>query len=123
MTRHSPAVRAATRRWATVTATVGAVALLFPRPVARLVSGRGAAPDPRLVRILGARQLVQGGAVLIHPAPGLVAVGCGIDVAHGASMVLAAGIWPNHRTAALISGAVAGTSAAAAAVILGGRRR
>jgi len=109
--------------WAAVTAATGAVTLLFPRPVARLVSGRGAAPDPRLVRILGARQLLQGGAVLIDPAPRLVAAGCGIDVAHGASMVLAAGIWPEHRTAALISGAVAGTSAAAAASILVGRHR
>lgn len=109
--------------WAAATAAVGVAAILRSGPVARLVAGRGTAPDARLVRILGARQLVQGGATLIRPTRHLVAIGGGVDVIHGASMVLAAVIWPEHRTAALISAGVAGTSAAAAALILVGDQR
>ncbi len=123
MIRALPSPPVVTRIWGVSTAAVGAVALVAPQQVATLVGGRGTAPDARLVRILGARQLAQGAAVLIHPAPALVAAGCGIDVVHGASMVLAARIWPAHRTAALISATAAGTVAVTGVLILLGRWR
>ena len=114
---------AAARVWGAATAAVGAAALLRPRTVAEAVSGGGAAPDPAVVRVLGGRQLLQGTAVLIRPAPLFVIGGVAVDVLHATSMVAAAVIWPGYRRAALTSAAVAGASAAAGALILRGARR
>ena len=76
-----------------------------------------------MVRLLGGRQLLQGAAVLIRPAPALVIGAVAVDVLHAASMVAAAVIWPGYRRAALTSAAVAGTSAVAGALILRGAHR
>jgi len=91
--------------------------------VARLVGGTGPIPETAVVRILGGRQLLQGAAVLIRPAPLFVIGGVAVDVLHATSMVAAAVIWPGYRRAALTSAAVAGASAAAGALILRGARR
>jgi hypothetical protein len=108
----------AARSWAAGTAAAGAVALLRAQQVARLVSGRGAAPGPAVVRILGARQLLQGTAILVRPTPLLLFVGATVDVLHAASMVAAAVIWSRYRRPALTSAAVAATSGAAGAGII-----
>ena len=100
---------AAARVWGAATAAVGAAALLRPRTVAEAVSGGGSAPDPAVVRVLGGRQLLQGTAVLIRPAPLFVIGGVAVDVLHATSMVAAAVIWPGYRRAALTSAAVAGS--------------
>ncbi len=118
MTRSPGVFPAAARSWGATTAAVGALALLRPRRVAGLASGGGSAPDTPVVRILGARQLLQGGVLVIRPAPLLVIGGLVVDVLHAASMVAAAVIWPGYRRAALASAAVAGTSAVAGALIL-----
>lgn len=109
---------AAARSWGATTAAVGAVALFRPRPVATLVSGDGPAPDTSVVRILGARQLLQGGVLFICPAPLLVIGGLVVDVLHATSMLAVAAIRPGYRRPALASAAVAGTSAVTAALIL-----
>jgi hypothetical protein len=109
--------------WGAATATVGAAALLRPRPVAQAVSGGRSAPDAAVVRLLGGRQLLQGIAVLIRPTPALIIGALAVDVLHGVSMVAVAVIWPGYRRAALTSAAVATTSAVAGALILRGAHR
>jgi hypothetical protein len=109
-----------TRLLAACTAAAGAVMLLGPHAVARLASGTGSIPDAAVVRILGGRQLLQGTALLIRPAPPLLTAGLGVDALHAASMVAAAVIWPGYRRAALTSAAVAGGSAVAGALIMRG---
>jgi hypothetical protein len=89
-----------------------------PQAVARLVSGTGSTPGAAVVRILGARQLLQGTVVLIRPAPLLVIGGLAVDALHAASMVSAAVIWPDYRRPTLISAAAAGTSAVVGALIV-----
>ncbi len=113
----------AARMLAAATAAAGAAALLRPGDVAELVSGTGAVPDTAVVRILGARQLLQGSAILIRPTPLLLVGGLIIDVLHATSMVAAAVIWPGYRRSAVASAAVAGTSGAAGAAILRGALR
>jgi hypothetical protein len=115
--------RVGVRIWAAATATAGAVTLIRPHAVARLVSGTGSTPVAPVVRILGARQLLQGTAVLIRPAPALVIAALAVDVLHATSMVAAAVIWPGYRRAALTSAAVASTSAVAGALSLRGAHR
>jgi hypothetical protein len=103
------------RIWGAATAVVGAATLLRPADVARLVSGPGSTPNTAVLRVLGGRQLLQGAAVLIRPAPMLVIGGSAVDVLHAISMIAAGVISPGYRRAALVSAAVAGASAAAAA--------
>jgi hypothetical protein len=111
--------RAAARTWAAATAAAGAVTLFRPHTAARLVSRAGSTPDAAVVRILGGRQLLQGTAVLIRPAPALVIGALAVDALHATSMVAAALIWPGYRRAALTSAAVA----VAGALILRGALR
>lgn len=115
--------RTAARAWATVTAAAGAVTVLRPQAVARLVGGTGSTPAALVVRMLGGRQVLQGTAVLIRPTPALVTGATVVDALHATSMIAAALIWPRYRGAALGSAAVAGTSAAAGALVLRGVRR
>ena len=110
------------RIWAAATATAGALIMLRPQAVSRLVSGTGSTPDAAVVRVLGGRQLLQGAAVLIRPAPALIIGALAVDVLHATSMVAAALIWPGYRRAALTSAAVAAASAVAGALVLRGRR-
>ena len=112
--------RVGVRIWAAATATAGAVTLVRPQAVARLVGGTGPTPDAAVVRILGGRQLLQGTIVLIRPTPALVIGGLAVDGLHGVSMVAAAVIWPSYRRAALSAAAFASASAVAGALILRG---
>ncbi len=117
-TSSAGASRVAARIWGAATAVAGAVSLMRPYTVAGLVSGNGPTPDAAVVRILGGRQLLQGTAVLIRPAPLLVIGGLAVDVLHATSMLAAAVIRPGYRRPALASAAVAGTSAVGGALIL-----
>lgn len=111
------------RIWGAATAAVGALTLVRPGPVARLVSGTGPTPETAVVRMLGGRQLLQGAAVLIRPAPALVIGALAVDALHATSMVAAALNWPGYRRPALTSAAVATVSAVAGALILRGALR
>ena len=111
------------RIWGAATAAVGGLTLVRPGPAARLVSGTGPTPETAVVRILGGRQLLQGTAVLIRPAPALIVGAMVVDALHATSMVAAALIWPGYRRAALISAVVAAASAVAGALILRGALR
>ncbi|HEV7727565.1 MAG TPA: hypothetical protein VGO74_11620 [Modestobacter sp.] len=108
----------------TLAAAHGAVGLLLlARPddvVARLAPGPER-PPRWLVRLLGARRLVQAAVTVAAPTRGVLLLGAGTDTLHALSMVAAALRWPGLRRAASIS-ATAATAAAAAAAALGSSR-
>jgi hypothetical protein len=69
-----------------------------------------------LVRALGARLVVQHGAVLVAPSRGLVRLGSAVDLVHAASMVPFVAS-PHYGRAARISGGLAAVYAAAALAV------
>lgn len=104
----------ATRVVAAVAALEGLT--LLGRPVQTTAAlGLGEAPPPTwLVRVLGARRLVQHAALVVAPGRTAARLAVVTELAHAASMLPAALLWPGHRRAALTS--VAGAVAAALAV-------
>ncbi|TQN42250.1 hypothetical protein FHU33_1645 [Blastococcus colisei] len=107
--------RAVTRAMVGAGAASGAVLLARPQRVVDAVAP--AFPSDRLwlVRALGARLVVQHGAVLVSASPRLVRLSSAVDLVHAASMVPFVAS-PRYGRAARISGGVA---AAYAAVALG----
>jgi len=95
----------------------GAALMTRPRAVVQAVATGRAMPAPWIVRLLGARQFGQGATLLWRPDRRLLLVGAGVDSAHAISMLGLAAANPRYRRAALLSAAVAGTSAALAAAI------
>lgn len=89
------------------TATAGAVLAAGTPAVGGWVSGRGTPPPSWLVRLLGARLLVQGLLEVARPDRRLVLGGAAVEAMHAASMVAAALRWPQYRRAALVSGGLA----------------
>ena len=108
--------RLATRALAGLGVTSGVALLGRPQQIVDRVSP--ALPHDKLwlVRALGARLLVQHGAVLIAPSRTLVRLGSAVDLLHAASMVpfLAS---PHYGRAARASGALAAAYAAAALAV------
>jgi len=103
----------------TGSALYGTLLLTAPRAVVAAV-GAGSTPPPNLIiRVLGARQLGQGLALLIRPVPSTVVASAAVDGLHALTMMAAAVHWPAYRRAAVASGAVALASAvlATAAVV------
>jgi hypothetical protein len=87
--------------------------VLLVRPDLPAAAGLAAPDLPRgVVRLLGARRVVQAGVELAVPRRGVVLAGAAVDALHALSMLAAALRWPRHRRAALLS---AGTAALAAA--------
>jgi hypothetical protein len=88
--------------------------LLVARPDAVLSAVVVQPPRPPrwVVRLLGARVVLQESAVIAIPSRRLVLGGALVDGLHAASMVLAAVVWPQYRRAAAISAATAAASAA-----------
>jgi hypothetical protein len=83
-----------------------------PDAVLSAVSVRAPRPPRWVVRLLGARVVLQEAAVIAVPSRRLVLGGALVDGLHAASMVLAAVAWPQHRRAAAISAVTAAASAA-----------
>jgi hypothetical protein len=96
-----------------VRGVANAVLVARPGDVLRAASAPAPRPARRVVRLLGARVVLQQVAVLAVPTRPLVLLGAAVDVLHAASMVGAAVAWPRYRRAAA-SGAV---SASASAVL------
>ena len=117
------ATATAARVLGALTAALGAALLLRPAALTRPVSGRGGRPPDVVARVLGGRQLLQGIALISRPEPPLVAVGVGADVLHAASMLLLGWVRPVYRRPAVVSAAVAATSAGYGAMILRGTHR
>lgn len=98
-------------------AQVAQAALLLAQPASMVRSAVGDqdVPPPWIMRLLGARMLVQAAADVVSPRPTTLRVSAFVDVTHAASMVIAAKVWPRYRRAALAS-AISAASAATAAV-------
>ena len=97
----------------------GLAMLTAPRRIALLPGGT--APPPAVVRVLGARRLLQELILLVRPSPGVVLGAAVVDVLHAASMLAAVGLWPRYRLAELTSAAV--SVASATMTLLVGRPR
>ncbi len=107
------------RLLAVASGLLGAVLVLRPHDVGRVVTARGGSvPAAWLVRLLGGRMAVQAAAELWRPDRGLLLAGAATDAAHAASMVPVALAIPRFRRAAVTSGAAAAANAAAAAVLV-----
>jgi hypothetical protein len=90
-----------------VLAAWGAALLVSPSAVARAVAGRTQAPPEPVVRVLGARRIVQH-LLVAGTTSRVVAWGSvGTDVLHAGSMIAAARIWPEYRRAELTSAGIA----------------
>ena len=104
----------ATRVFGVVVAVSGAASIVAARPLSRrLASTVSARPDPRIVLMLGVRQVAQGALVAAAPDPVIARIGAATDLLHAATMVAAALVWPAYRRPAAVSGALAVASAAA----------
>lgn len=103
--RRTSTGRRVTRLVAVPGAVWGTAMLLRPGDVTRLVCGGGPAPDSWIVRLLGARLVVQHVVTLVHPTRTVVLAGAGVDLLHASSMVLARGRWPGHARPIWVSGA------------------
>ena len=109
--------RRATTRALAVLGTASGVALLA-RPQRVVDAVAPAFPRERLwlVRVLGARLLLQHGAVVLEPHRVLVRTGSALDLLHAASMVPFAAS-PRYGRAARISGTLAAAYAAVAMAV------
>ena len=105
--------RAAVRAVAAVRGTADLVLVVRPDTVLDALTPGSARPPRGLVRLLGARVVLQQLLVLAAPTRRTVVLGAAVDGLHAASMVAAALRWPQHRGAAALSAA----SAAAAGLL------
>lgn len=90
---------------------VGAVLLLRPRAAARALGTSAAGRHP-VLRLLGARQVVQGAVSVRGLSPGGRALGAVIDSLHALSCLVLARQRPHLRTPALRNAALASAFAA-----------
>jgi hypothetical protein len=92
---------------------LGAVYLVAPEWIPVLLGVRLDRRARLVLRVLGARHLIQAGVVSSAPARGrALAVGCGVDAIHAASMVLLAAVDRRRRRLAVADAGVAGAFAA-----------
>jgi hypothetical protein len=97
--------------------SVGATLLVRPGAVSRMLGGR-TPPHRWVIRLLGARSLVQGAVTVAVPDTPIVVAGAVVDGMHALTMVIAAAVSGSQRRAAVVSAAVAaGCCAAGAAAV------
>jgi hypothetical protein len=70
-------------------------------------------PHRWLIRLLGARSLVQGAVTVAVPDTPIVAAGAVVDGVHAVSMIAAAAVSESQRRAAALSAVVAASCSAA----------
>jgi len=85
-------------------------------------TGPGPVPPEPIVRVLGARRIVQHVLVAGTSSPTIAWASVATDVLHFASMVAAARIWPQYRRAELTSAGIAAGAAVVTALVAGPRR-
>ncbi len=109
MTTHHSAVRT----WAALTLLYGVGLLAAPGELGAAISHDQTPPPTWVTRLLGARQVGQGAALLIFARREAIWGAVAVDTLHAGTMALAAGLLPSYRRPALFSGTVAILSAAA----------
>lgn len=93
--------------------SLGLVEVLAPAAVLRAVGTDPADPDSLVVlRVLGARHLLQAVIATARPTSGARRVGVAVDAAHALSMLALAAVSRSHRRAALSSATTATALAA-----------
>lgn len=107
----------APRVFATASAATGLALLLRAERIAAAAGRRAGRPDPRIVRVLGARQVAQAVLTLVRPTSAVLALGAAVDASHAASMVALAGASPRFRRPALASATVAGVAVGVGAAL------
>ena len=118
MTPRHPATRGLWRVTGVLSAAWGCYLLSRGDTAWRSLTGH--APEPAeefAIRVLGARHFLQGGFEAVAPGR-LPKTLIAVDILHAASMVALAAESPSHRRPALLSAAVAGSSATALTVLL-----
>ena len=98
---------------------LGALLLIAPEAVTRVVSKRDLRPPTVIVRLLGGRIIVQGAVLASCPTDAVLSIGIVVDLVHGASMILAARAMSEYRRSALSSAALAWGSALAGLSVRG----
>jgi len=98
----------------------GMALLAAPAGAVRAVTGGGPVPPERVVRVLGARRIVQHLLVGRTSSAAIAWVSVATDLLHSASMVAAARVWPEYRRAQLTSAGIAAGSAALTALVASG---
>jgi hypothetical protein len=86
---------------------LGAVALAWPQWLVRGTGSRDGRWPRRVTRLLGARYVVQSGAGLLVRDRWVPEVDAAVDLAHAASTVGFALVFPAHRRLAATSGVLA----------------
>ena len=99
--------RAAVRALAAVEGIAGLALLARPDDVVRTLAPRSAQPPRWVVRLLGARQLLQAGVIAAMPTCTVLAFSAATDGLHAASMVPAGLRRPALRRSAAVSGGAA----------------
>ena len=99
--------RTAVRALAAVEGIAGLALLARPDDVVRTLAPRSAPPPRWVVRLLGARQLLQAAALGAAPTRTVLLVSAATDGLHAASMVPAGLRWPALRRSAGASGGAA----------------
>jgi hypothetical protein len=96
-------------RLALVRGSYGALLLAAPDLAVSLLSGQPSSPKAALVvRVLGARQVLQAAATAGTPTALVWTLGAGVDVTHGLSAVGLAVVQPPWRRAGLSVASIAG---------------
>jgi hypothetical protein len=110
MRRLAPVVRLA---W-------GGLLVTAPRTVLRVLTD-GAGSEAPVVRVLGARHVVQGAVELARPTPATLRVGAAVDLLHATTCAAAVAFSPTWRRPALLDGTGAVALATAALIQAGSR--
>ena len=100
----------------------GLALLAAPGSAVLAAAGPGPVPPEPILRVLGARRIVQHVLVAGTSSPAIAWASAATDVLHAASMVAAARIWPQYRRAELTSAGIAAGAAAVTALTAGARR-
>jgi hypothetical protein len=100
----------------------GFALLAAPAPAVLAASGPGPMPREPVVRVLGARRILQHVLVAGTSSPAIAWASVATDVLHSASMVAATRIWPQYRRAELTSAGIAAGAAVVTALTAGARR-
>ena len=90
-----------------VRATLGGTLLAFPRAASRALVPDADEGDRALVRLLGARHVLQAVVTAARPTPTVLTAAAATDLLHGATALGYAALRPDHRRAALLSAGIA----------------
>jgi hypothetical protein len=100
----------------------GLALLTAPTSTVLAATGPGPVPPEPIIRVLGARRVLQHVLVAGTSSPAIAWASVATDVLHCASMVAAARIWPQYRRAELTSAGIAAGAAVVTALAAGPRR-